>query len=124
MANSWVYIDGGEVWAYPDANSTQPVAIWNENTYAINLNSSWSTSSVIPAVVSKPKGISVTRQPDAFYDAKHDMIYSLGGSSYVRGGSYLTTNPRVDVQAFSTANNDGKAEWKVANTQRDRKSVV
>lgn len=112
-----MYLDGGEIWVYPEANSTEPAAVWNENTYAIPLNSSWTTSDVTPMVVGKKNTIMVTRQPDAFYDAARDMVYSLGGSAYQRGGSYLVMNPRADMQAFSTEKDDGKAEWALANTQ-------
>ena len=116
MAKSYVYLDGGEIWVYPEVNSTEPVAVWNENTYAIPLNSSWTTNDVTPMVVGKKNTLMVTRQPDAFYDAEHETVYSLGGSAYHRGGSFLITNPRVDVQSFSTEKDDGKAGWAVAST--------
>lgn len=104
------------MWVYPEANSTEPVAVWNENTYAIPLNSSWTTNDITPMVVGKKNTLMVTRQPDAFYDAQRETVYSLGGSAYHRGGSFLITNPRADVQSFSTEKDDGKAGWTVAST--------
>ncbi|KAN0071365.1 hypothetical protein V8E54_010796 [Elaphomyces granulatus] len=49
LAVFWLYIDGGEIWATWYGSNTTPTAVYNLQTLAIDLTSSWTPSSVMAA---------------------------------------------------------------------------
>ena len=85
-------------------------------TMAIDLTSSWNTSSVTAVVTNKSTDVLnsslIGKRPDMWYDQTVDLVYSTGGQSYdLSDGSINNPNVVPTLWGFKPQSN-GSVEWK------------
>ncbi|KAN0080657.1 hypothetical protein V8E54_003861 [Elaphomyces granulatus] len=130
VVDTWLYIDGGEIWGrwYDLNTSTVASLVWNLQTMAIDLTSSWTTSSV--TVVATNKSVEVLesssllgRRPDMWYDPTADLVYSIGGLSYNIDGQLYDVDMVPTLWGFKPQSN-GSVEWKSQSSTTNPQSAV
>ncbi|KAN0071309.1 hypothetical protein V8E54_010740 [Elaphomyces granulatus] len=95
---------------------------------AIDLTSSWTTSSV--TVVATNKSVEVLesssllgRRPDMWYDPTVDLVYSIGGLSYNLDGQMYNADVVPKLWGFKPQSN-GSVEWKSQSSASNPQSTV
>ncbi|KAN0071311.1 hypothetical protein V8E54_010742 [Elaphomyces granulatus] len=95
---------------------------------AIDLTSSWTTSSV--TVVATNKSVEVLesssllgRRPDMWYDPTVDLVYSIGGLSYNLDGQLYDADVVPTLWGFKPQSN-GSVEWKSQSSTLNPQSTV
>ncbi|KAN0078795.1 hypothetical protein V8E54_005308 [Elaphomyces granulatus] len=115
VVDKWLYIDGGEIWGRWYGPTTNPSYVWNMQTMAIDLSSSWTPTSVTVVATNKSTDILgssslLGRRPDMWYDPTADSVYSIGGLSYNIDGRTFNPNVVPTLWGFKPQSN-GSVDW-------------
>jgi hypothetical protein len=97
-------------------------------TIAIDLKSSWTTSSVTVVATNKSAETLQSsslfgRRPDMWYDPTVDLVYSIGGLSYSLNGPVINPNVVPTLWGFKPQSN-GSVEWKSQSSTLNPQSAV
>lgn len=79
---------------------------------AIDLSSSWTTSSVVAVTSNKTNNIPIARGPDMWYDPTTDMVYMAGGFLYTFGRDQYNFDTPPSLWGFKPQSN-GSVNWRV-----------
>jgi hypothetical protein len=97
-------------------------------TMAIDLTSSWTTSSVTVVATNKSAKVLESssllgRRPDMWYDPTVDLVYSIGGLSYSADGPVFNPNVAPTLWGFKPQSN-GSVEWESQSSTINPQSAV
>src|SRR5438045_6383404 len=79
---------------------------------AIDLSSSWNTSSVLAVTNNKTNNIPIARSPEMWYDPIGDMVYMAGGNLYTWAGDEHNFDTPPGLWGFKPQSN-GSVKWQV-----------
>ncbi|CAG8953120.1 hypothetical protein HYFRA_00003318 [Hymenoscyphus fraxineus] len=105
ISGDWLFVDGGEVMTLGNG------PVWNQQTIAFDLSTSWSTKSVSPVVSNKTDPNPLARRPDIWYDPLAEMVYSMGGWGYEFAGDWYRNSTPVSLWGFKPQKS-GVVEWR------------
>ncbi|KAI9766840.1 MAG: hypothetical protein M1839_004763 [Geoglossum umbratile] len=126
VVGDWLYIDGGEIYSsqkkgYSARELLFPIGSVAgcadlrfdavNQTFAISLSTSWTSSSVQAVANDKPIGYEYSRKPALWYDPVNGSVFSWGGFTYDNGDSKSMWAFRPDGR--------GGAVWEERYSQND-----